>query len=131
MNDEVDFGTGRKLVIAVIVIVLGMSVLVSGLYIAILGPQNIIVQIVRFCFEITLCCYLYQGRNWARWVICALFGVAGSAALISGVTKPSSLMMLMGIAYLFCASVLSLSSAVRAFLRAQRAKKLEGSAGTK
>lgn len=57
------------------------SVLISamsiGLYISKMGLGKIDQQGVRFAFTILLAYFLYQEKQWARWVMSVLFMIAG------------------------------------------------------
>jgi hypothetical protein len=111
---------GRPYVIGVIVACLLLSlssILITNLA---TGPQKLGQQGIRLLLEIGMCFYLYQGRNWARWVAGILFGLTGLAGLIGGAALLSQspfafLLILLAAIYLACMAVLFFIPSVRAY----------------
>ena len=117
---------GRRLVLAVIVATLTMSVLVIVTFNAVQDPQRLPQQIVRFFLTVGLCVFLYRGANWARWVAGILFAMAGLGSLLGGVAALTTSMaglglLVMGLVYVASTVVLLLVPTVRAFFGAGRA----------
>ena len=117
---------GRRIVLAVIVATLTMSVLIIVTFNAVQGPQRLPQQIVRFFLTVGLCVFLYRGANWARWVAGILFAMAGLGSLLGGVAALTTSMaglglLVMGLVYVASTVVLLLVPTVRAFFGAGRA----------
>ena len=110
--------TGRRLVVAVMVATIAMSVLVIATFNAVQGPDRLPQQIVRFLLTVALCVFLYRGAGWARWVATVLYGLTGLWSLALGFTrlaaaKPGIQMIAFGAIYAACASVLLFVPSVR------------------
>ena len=129
MRDDTDTASGKKQLIAVIAIVIGVGIVVSVLHTVIIGPQKLLAHIARLCITVTLCYCLYQGHAWARWLSVGLFGLGGALSLLSGIRRPSAFMLLMGTAYLICVLILTFSQSLSAFLQEQRARRQGDSSG--
>lgn len=123
MRDEIDTASGKKLVITTIAVIIGVCLLVRGLAIAVRGTDRLLFHLIHIGTTISLCCALYAGYPWARWVTVVLFSYAGIASLLSGIRMPSSLLLLMGISYVFCSGVLLFSKSAIAFLAEQQARR--------
>ena len=114
--------SGRRLVLAVIVASLTLSVLAIVAFNIARGPERLPQQIVRLLLTVGLCVFLYRGANWARWVAGILFVLAGLGSLLGGVAVLSTsmaglLLIVMGFVYLASAVVLLFVPAVRAYFR--------------
>ena len=112
--------SGRPLVVAVIVASLSVSALVILSYNIRLGPQALPQQIVRFLLTCGLCVFLYQGANWARWVVGVLSGLGGLLSMIAGfaalMTNMAGLLLIaMGLLYVACMIVLLFVPTVRKY----------------
>lgn len=116
---ELRTSTGRRLVLAIIVASLAISVLVIVAFTVARGTALLPQQIVRFLLTVGLCVFLYRGANWARWVAVILFALGGVMSLV-GASAPSStsmsglLLLLMGLVYAASALILLLVPTVRA-----------------
>ncbi len=118
---------GRRLVLAVIVASLTISVLVIVAFNLGRGPERLPQQIVRFLLTVGLCVFLHRGANWARWVAGILFAFGGVGSLLGGLSALSTsmgglLLLVMGLVYLACAVVLFFVPRVRAYFGAGNAK---------
>lgn len=121
---------GQTLVISVIAIVILVSLLNLVGMAAIAPTQNTAKDGVRLVLTVSMCMFLYQGYGWARWVLGVLLGLGGLVAI------PGALLVLttsffgalwilaIGVLYLGCAWVLLRSPEIKAFLAAQRAKRV-------
>jgi hypothetical protein len=109
--------TGRRLVLGVIVVTIGLSALVIVATNLALGPARLPVQIVRFLLTVALSIFLYRGANWARWVGVVLFAIGGlSSLLLSLGGLPGTgawLLLALGVTYLVCAGILLFVPSVR------------------
>jgi hypothetical protein len=119
--------TGRRLVLAVIVASLTLSVLVIVAFNLGRGPERLPQQIVRLLLTIGLCVFLYRGANWARWVAGLLFALGGLGSLLGGLAALSTgmaglLLIVMGLVYVGSAVVLFFAPTVRAYFGAGKAK---------
>jgi hypothetical protein len=124
---QVQTGTGRRLILAVIAATLTLDVLAIVTSSAILGPQRLPQQIVRFLLSIGLCVYLYRGANWARWVAGILYALAGLGSLVAGLAALTAsmaglLLLVMGLVYVASAVVLLFVPTVRAYFGAGTAR---------
>ena len=111
---------GRPYVIGVIVACLLVSLSSILLTNLASGPQNLGQQGIRLLLTIGLCFYLYQGRNWARWVAGILFGLAGLVGILGafallGQSVFALLPILLAVIYLVCMAVLFFVPIVRAY----------------
>lgn len=75
---EASWKNGRSTVIYVIIFIVMNELVTAGF-----GDLGIGL-IIRWALTLGLCYYLYQGRNWARWLTGALSGFAGAAGVIAG-----------------------------------------------
>ena len=122
---ESKIATGRRIVLAVIVAILTLSVLSIFAYNVRLGPGHILQQIFRFLFTIGLCVFLYRGANWARWVVGILLSMAGVLAVLGGIAlllkaRAGFLLIVMGMVYLASAVALFFIPAVRAYFNLRK-----------
>lgn len=111
---------GRPYVIGVIVTSLLVSLGTMLLTTLATGPQNLGQQAIRLLLEIGLYFYLYQGRNWARWVAGSFLGLAGLLGVIAGMAllsqSPFALLLILQAAIFFsCMAVLFFIPSVRAY----------------
>jgi hypothetical protein len=111
---------GRPYVIGVIVASLLLSLASILLTNLASGPQQLGQQAIRLLLEIGLYFYLYQGRNWARWVAGSFLGLAGLLGVIGGVAllsqSPFALLLILQAAIFFsCMAVLFFMPSVRAY----------------
>lgn len=102
---------GRRLVLAIIVASLALSVLAILVFNVARGPERLPQQIVRFLLTVGLCVFLYRGANWARWVAGILFTLGGVGSLLVGsvalTTSLAGLLLIaMGLIYAGSAVVL-------------------------
>ncbi len=122
---ESQVATGRRLVLAVIVASLMISILVIVVFNISRGPERLPQQIVRFLGTIALCVFLYRGANWARWVVSILSILAGFGALLLGLDALSSsgmgfLLIAMGLVYVVSAGILLFVPTVRAYFSVEK-----------
>jgi hypothetical protein len=113
---------GRQLVIAVIAISIGASLLSTVLTASTLGTQRIGRDAIRLILNILLCISLYQGKNWARWVVGVLMAIGGIAGILGGLallsgTPLAFILILMGIAYFVCVYILFFVPSVKAYFQ--------------
>ncbi len=113
---------GRRLVLAVMVATLTLSVLVIGTFNIVQGSERLPQQIVRFLLTVGLCVFLYRGANWARWVASVLFVLGGVGSLLGGIavlsTSMTGLLLIgVGLVYVASAVVLLAVPAVRAYFQ--------------
>ena len=111
---------GQRIVIAVILAIVGLSLLTIVSFTSFRGTERLPQQIVRFLLTIALCYFLYRGANWARWVTVVLCGLGGPAAVLSGVALlplgfPGVLLIAMGLTYIVCAGILLFAPSVRVY----------------
>jgi presenilin-like A22 family membrane protease len=124
---ESQITTGRRIVLAVIVATLTLSVLSIFTYNVRLGQERITQQIIRYLLTIGLCVLLYKGANWARWVMGSLLGYTGVLAMFGGIAfsfnpRFSLLLIVMGMVYLAAAAALFFIPAVRAYFSQKKIK---------
>ncbi len=122
---ESQIETGRRLVVAVIVASLALSLVVIGTFNLVRGPERLPQQVVRFLLAAGLCAFLYRGANWARRVAGILFATGALGSLVVGLPalpgKASLLPLATGLVYLASAVVLLFVPAVQAYFGAERA----------
>lgn len=75
---EVSRKKGRSTVIYVIIIIVMSEIVTAGFNDLGIG------LVIRWALTLAMCYFLYQGRNWARWLTAALSGFAGAAGVIAG-----------------------------------------------
>lgn len=113
---------GRQQAIAVLV-TLGGSIVV----VALLGGSPIAGMVVQLVVLGLLGMQLFRGVVWARWVIAAMTGLAAVGNAYMGVGSFGGdgagwiVNAALGVIYAFCAFMLAMSPAIRAFMDAQRA----------
>lgn len=73
---------GKRMVIGIISVMLGVSFLSISFYIFSVGFQDIFSQVVRFIFSCLLCYYMYKGQKWARIIIIVLSMIAALTSLL-------------------------------------------------
>jgi len=116
---EPQSAAGRRLVLAIVVATLALSVLVDVMLITNRGSERLW-DIVRFLLTVGLCVFLYRGVNWARWVASILFALGGLRSLIGGGTilarSMAGLLLLgMGLVYVASAVILLFVPTVKAY----------------
>ncbi|MCB9596765.1 MAG: hypothetical protein H6719_28845 [Sandaracinaceae bacterium] len=113
---------GRQQAIAVLVTLGGSIVVVTFL-----GGSTLAAMLVQLVVLVLLGVQLFRGVGWARWVIAAMTGLG---ALGNGYVAATSLgadgigwivNVALAVIYAWCAFMLAMSSAVVAFMGAQRA----------
>jgi len=110
---------GRRLVLAIIIVNLSLSALIIIAHNITVGgalPR----QIVRFALTVGLFVFLYQGYNWARWVVIVLLGIGGLLALRNALVLETGLFGLLVLVvpasvYLASAGVLLFVPTVRSY----------------
>ena len=116
---------GRRLVLLVIIVCIGISLGTIVFTNLMLGPQNLGMQSVRFALTVFLCVMLYQGRNWARWVFGSLLLIGGTGFLLSGLPFLTQslfglFIIVLAFSYLGCAGILFFAPSVRAYFDISR-----------
>jgi hypothetical protein len=113
---------GRWLVLAVIGVTLaGDGIVISG-KISALGLAASKGSILRWFLEAALLGAIWQGRNWARWLMAGLNGLALTIVVESLLAGGHPLEFAIGVQFAFSGAVLAFSPSVSAFLASQRAK---------
>jgi hypothetical protein len=108
---------GQRIVLAICVCALTLSLIVAILVAAVQGPDEIGRLVVRFSLTAILCFFLYQGSPMARWIAVVLFGAGGALAIIPALVsfgRGSLLTLALGIVYAASALALLFLPPVRA-----------------
>jgi hypothetical protein len=74
----------KKILVSIIVSILAFSILSWF-------PNPDSKDIVRFAVNCIFCWYLYKGKNWARWILVFLLGLAGSYGVLMSLNGNISL----------------------------------------
>ena len=106
---------GRVLVLVALGAIVGVSLIVIGVFVHHHGTGRLPAQLIRFALTVVLAVFVYRGRPWARWVAVVLIGGAGLILLTHSKSTP---VLVMGVVYVVSAGLLVLPSAT-AFLTSQ------------
>jgi hypothetical protein len=89
-----------------------ISLIVKIAFIMKFGPIKIGTQLISICLTLLLCYYLYQEKQWARWISIILFSFSGLIGIISTLTIKATLgsitLLIMGLFYLGSGAYLGL-----------------------
>lgn len=120
--------TGRIILVSIICLVLAISLLAIGLFLATQGTERLSAQVVRFALTICLCAWLYRGSPIAKWICIALFSVAGALTVVpllrASDVSEIAIVGVVGMVYFSFATVLVSSTSVNEFLTYQRGKRV-------
>jgi hypothetical protein len=129
---------GRTLLLSYFAAVVGLSVLVTALYVSNRGMEHLPVRAVRIGLTVALCAWLYSGNRAARILSIVLYGIAGylSASALFSVGDnfwASIFLEITTACYISFAAVLMLSSSIEDFMKYQRDRgtAIPGSAAVK
>jgi hypothetical protein len=119
---------GRKMVIAMIVIVLLIDIITTAstclIYAASgsyeLVSSNLTPGIVRFIITALIMFYLYKGYGWAKWLSVILFLIGGLVSLFLIVSDFHVILLVLGLVYIFFGTMMIVSGSVNNFFRYQR-----------
>lgn len=119
---------GRKIVIALIVIILLIDIIVGASVSSFyaengtmdMASYKLSQGIIRFILTALLMFFLYKGHSLAKWLSVVLFGLAGLGSLIQLVLSFNAVSLAMGLAYIFFGAMLVASTSVNDFFRYQR-----------
>lgn len=73
--------SARSIIIAIIVFILFSSVLSWF-------PSPDVKDVARFFINCTLCWFLFNGKNWARWTLVVLLAMAGTMLIFAILVGP-------------------------------------------
>lgn len=119
---------GRKMVIAMITIVLTMDILtilrVSSTY-AISGNLELASsKLIQGAFRLLLTglmlFFLYKGHRWAKWLTVVLFSIAGISSVLLLISGFNLILFAMGVIYVLLGVIIISSGSVNNFFRYQR-----------
>jgi len=108
---------GRALVLSALGAIVGISLVVIGVYVDHHGTGRLPEQVIRFALTVALAVFVYRGRRWARWLAVVLIGGVGLVLLAASRSTP---VLVMGAVY-----VLSAGSLVTPWASAFLASQLE------
>jgi hypothetical protein len=108
---------GRVLVLIALAAIVGVSLVVIGIFVHRHGTGRLPAQVIRFALTAVLAVFVYRGQSWARWLAVLLIGGSGLVLLAYSRSTP---VVVMGIVYAASAGMLVMPSA-SAFLARQRA----------
>ena len=117
---------GRKLLIALILVVMALAVMNVALFSSKV-PAQFSRDLTNLPLEALFCFLLYRGYAWVRWTLVVLFGLASLLALYTLAHNFSRLpgdaiwVLTMGVAHTLATLLLLFSPSIRMFLAAQRA----------
>lgn len=86
-----------------------------------LSSDKLITYATRLTLAVLMFYFLFQGKNWAKWLAGILFAISGFLGLVSGFyllgdNPRSMLLLILGVVYLASAYFLFFSSQVNDFL---------------
>jgi len=74
---------GRTILLIYFALVVGLSVLVTTLYVSSRGMEHLPVRAVRIVLTVALCAWLYSGSRAARILSIVLYGIAGYSTAVA------------------------------------------------
>ena len=118
MDDQLDAKAqrGRRIVLAIIAVVLMICVSLILLRWASHGLQRLPVQLVRLGTTGLLCLFLYRGSGAARWITVVLFSISASVGFASG----RAFLMAVATIHVGIGVTLAVSPSVSAYFLAKR-----------
>lgn len=119
---------GKKLVIGIIIVLLLNDILTTlsttSLY-ALNGylgkaSQSLLQGIIRLIFTGIVLFFLYNGRNWAKWLMVILLAMGTLLSLVSLFSGFNLILLAMGMIYLGIVLALLFSSSIEEFFAHQK-----------